>query len=162
MGPPIRREGDHFAVELPEPTAALVTGLCGELETLLREGSPLTERLFPPPYGDDAERNEGYSVLAGAELVENRLEAVATVRKVLQERRADEEELSAWMRSLNDMRLVLGTMMDVTDDDDPADVRIEHRGAYRVYEVLGGMLEMTVMALTEDLEDPGAGTEGED
>lgn len=153
MPPPIHRDGDGFVVELPEPTAAVIESLCGQLEDLLTNGSPLTVRLFPPPYGDDDERNEGYSVLAGAELVDHRLTAISTVRTVLANQRADEEQLSAWMRSLNDMRLVLGTMIGITDDEHPPAVRAEHEQALEVYETLAAILELTVMALTGTLDD---------
>lgn len=140
-----------FVVELPEQAMGLVESLCTELETLLGSASPLLERLFPPPYGDDTERNEGYSALAGPELVEHRLEGLATVRTVLHSGRATEDQFMAWMRSLNDMRLVLGTMMDI-DDDFSTDVDPRHSQAFAVYEFLGGLLELTVAALTDGLD----------
>lgn len=141
-----------FVVEVPEQTVGLIESLCTEIETLLRSDSPLLERLFPPPYGDDTERNEGYSALAGPELVEHRLEALATVRTVLHSTRVTEDQFMAWMRSLNDMRLVLGTMMDISDDDLLAEVDPRHSQAFAVYEFLGGLLELTVSALTDGLD----------
>lgn len=141
-----------FIVEVPEQTVGLIESLCTELETLLRTDSPLLERLFPPPYGDDTERNEGYAVLAGPELVEHRLEALATVRTVLHSTRVTEDQFMAWMRSLNDMRLVLGTMMDISDDDRPPEVDRRYAKAFAVYEFLGGLLELTVSALSDGLD----------
>ena len=156
MSAPIRRDGDAYVVELDPSMVAVIEGLCGEMETLLRDGSPLTERLFPPPYGDDEERNEGYAVLAGSELTENRLAALETVRGVLRTGRADEEEFQAWMRSLNDMRLVLGTMMGLTDEDPGVPRRPEHEQAHQVYEFLGAALEMTVMTIAGDMDEGGS------
>lgn len=141
-----------FIVEVPEQTVGLIESLCTELETLLRTDSPLLERLFPAPYGDDTERNEGYAVLAGPELVEHRLEALATVRTVLHSTQVTEDQLMAWMRSLNDMRLVLGTMMDISDDDAPPEVDPRYAKAFAVYEFLGGLLELTVAALSDGLD----------
>lgn len=149
---PIRREGEMFVVEVPRQAVDLIETLCSELEMLLGSGSPLLERLFPPPYGDDTERNEGYSALAGPELVEHRLEALATVRTVLSSQRVTEDQFMAWMRSLNDMRLVLGTMMDITEDDDPAALDPRHAQAFDVYEFLEVLLELTVSALTDGLD----------
>lgn len=146
----IRREGPGFAVELPERAVALIETLCSELESLLGSDSPLLERLFPPPYGDDTERNEGYSALAGPELLEHRLDALATMRTVLHSETVTEDQFMAWMRSLNDMRLVLGTMIGITDDQVPPQVRPELAQAFEVYEFLGGLLEMTVDALADD------------
>lgn len=137
-------------VEVAEGTISLVEQLCDELESLLETDSPLLERLFPPPYGDDTERNEGYAVLAGPELIESRLRALATVREVLRAELVSEDQLLAWMRSLNDMRLVLGTMIGITDDDDSPPTGAEGQ-AFAVYEFLGVMLEYTVAALTDEL-----------
>ncbi len=149
---PIRREGDMYVVDVPEGTVALIESLCTELETLFESDSPLLERLFPAPYGDDTERNEGYAALAGPELIEHRREALATVRTVLNSQQVTEDQFMAWMRSLNDMRLVLGTMIDITDDAIDLDVRDEHEQAFAVYEFLGQLLELTVAALAEGLQ----------
>lgn len=141
-----------FTVELPERAVALIETMCVELESLLGSDSPLLERLFPPPYGDDAERNEGYAVLAGPELVEHRLDALSTVRTVMHSETVTEQQFMAWMRSLNDMRLVLGTMIGITDDHGHPEVSPELTQAFEVYEFIGGLLELTVEALTEGLE----------
>ncbi len=149
MTNPIRREGDHFVIDVADETVELIDGLCGEMESLLQTDSPLLRRLFPPPYGDDTERNQGYSALAGPELIESRLAALATVREVLRSERIDEARFMVWMRCVNDMRLVLGTMLDVTDDAPPS-VDDQGEQALAVYEFLGVMLELTVSALTDE------------
>lgn len=149
MANPIRREGDHYVIDVADDTVELIDGLCGELESLLQTDSPLLRRLFPPPYGDDTERNEGYAALAGPELIESRLAALATVREVLRAERVDEERFMVWMRCVNDMRLVLGTMLDVNDDAPPSAVDQDEQ-ALRVYEFLGVMLELTVSALADE------------
>ena len=148
MASPIRRTGrDRFTVELHESAVDLVDHMCSELETLLQTDSPLLARLFPPPYGDDTERNEGYAALAVPELIDHRMEALATVRSTLRSDVVTEEELMAWMRSLNDMRLVLGTLLDVSDDAGPSGVPERLLETFRVYEFLGYLLEATVEAL---------------
>jgi len=57
-------------------------------------------------------------VLAGEELRTSRREAVATSREMLGRSDADESELWAWLQSLNALRLVLGTLLGIEDDDD--------------------------------------------
>ena len=149
MDKPIRREGEGFVVDVAPRTVELIEGLCDEMETLLGTDSPLLERLFPPPYGDDVERNEGYAALAGPELIDQRVEALRTVREVLRTKRVGEDQMLAWMRSINDMRPVLGTMLGVTDDEDPAPTEANEQ-AFGVYEFLGVLLEFTVSALSDD------------
>ncbi|MCZ7628100.1 MAG: DUF2017 domain-containing protein [Microthrixaceae bacterium] len=117
-----------------------------------RNREPPDRAALPPPYGDDTERNEGYAALAGPELVEHRLEALVTVRTVLRSEAVTEDQFMAWMRSLNDLRLVLGTMMDITEDDHGGAIDPRHTEAFAVYELLGGLLEQTVSALTHGLD----------
>ena len=83
-------------------------------------------RLFPTAYHDDAERDREYQQLVRDELLDRRLAALDIVdshRSTADE--LDEAQLSAWMRRVNDLRLVLGTRLDVCEDrrrldaDDP-------------------------------------------
>ncbi len=147
---PIRRLDDGtYAVDLDPPVRELVGSFIDQLRDLLDTDSALLERLFPPPYGDDAERNEGYAVLAGAELREQRHAALDLVSTHLDDEVLDEEQLLAWMRSLNDIRLVMGTMLGVTDDSVEPELDEEDAAAYSMYEFFGYLLEMIVSALSE-------------
>lgn len=147
---PIRRSGDTFVVQLDPEERELIGSFVDQLRQLVTTDSSLLARLFPPPYGDDEERNAGYSVLAGAELVERRLAAFDEVTEHLDATELSEEQLLAWMRSINDIRLVIGTMLDVTEDDRVDDFEdTDDAVAYGVYEYFGGLLEMIVAALSD-------------
>ena len=52
--------------------------------------------------------------------------------------RLDEDQLLAWMRALNHVRLVLGTRLDVTEEGDerPLSPRDPRTGAFAVYDYL--------------------------
>ena len=65
----------------------------------------------------------------------------------------DEEQLVAWMGSINDIRLVLGTRLDVTEDDRGNEVPDDHPDAqlHAVYHYLGWLEEQIVEALAEGL-----------
>jgi hypothetical protein len=54
-----------------------------------------------------------------------------------------------WMRTVNDVRLVLGTRLDVTEDTDFEDFEAdeESRGAFAVYAYLSALLDAMVRAL---------------
>ncbi|MBS1836851.1 MAG: DUF2017 family protein [Actinobacteria bacterium] len=145
---PVRALDDGtYRVELGEPERALVRSTASQLRELLVDtDSPVLRRLFPPPYGDDTERNEGWAVLARPELIEHRLASLDVVVASTDADSLDEDQIGAWMRSLNDVRLVLGTVLEVVDDDTDVDVDEHNAATYQAYELLGYLLEVVVTA----------------
>ena len=92
--------------------------LLAELEVLLEDpDDPAVRRLFPPAH-DDLESEEQYRSLVRGQLVGGRAEALATVRETLGRETLSPKEADAWLRAFNDLRLVLGTRLDVTEDID--------------------------------------------
>jgi hypothetical protein len=156
---PVRESGNGFLIELGEDEAILVTRLLDELRQLLTNPSPdsserlLIVRLFPVAHPDDEDEEAEYQRLMRDELVESKLEAIASVERVLAaERRSDrvvdELGLVAFMQSLNAIRLVLGTMLGVTDDptEDEVDEQLERSPEYHLYAYLSWLLEHCVRA----------------
>jgi hypothetical protein len=149
LRPPIRRtRAGDYRVELDESVRHLLAQLCTELEALLDTDSPLLARLFPPPYGDDLERNEGYAALAVPELIDRRRASLSVLRASVEATRLSGEELDAWMRSVNDLRLVLGTLLGLEDDSVEPDVPDDLLDTLAAYEFLGGLLDLIVEALS--------------
>lgn len=147
---PIQRTSTGtYRVELDPEVRALVGSFVDQLRELMATDSDLLVRLFPPPYGDDDERNAGYAVLAGAELRDHRLAALDQVSEHLDATELDEDQLMAWMRSINDIRLVMGTMLGLDDDSGPPEGDSEDAAAYSVYEFFGALLETIVAALAD-------------
>ena len=145
---PIRRQrSGEYRFTISDEERRLVLDLVRQLRELLTTDSPALRRLFPPPYGDDDERNAGYAVLAGSELVERRLAALDVIETTIDAETLTEDQLQTWMRSVNDLRLVLGTLLDISDDEQPASGADEAMIA--VYEYLGQLLELTVRALDD-------------
>jgi hypothetical protein len=146
--PVIERLGDdEFAVRLGAPERELLDELTRQLDDLLDTDSPLLVRLFPPPYGDDVERNQGYAALAVPELIEHRRESLEVLRTSSEATVLDEDRMAAWMRSVNDLRLVLGTLLGVESDDEPPEVPEELEHLQAIYEFLGSLLDTIVHAL---------------
>ncbi|MHB1139041.1 MAG: DUF2017 family protein [Microthrixaceae bacterium] len=146
--PPFRRRRNgRYSVNLSPEERHLIEQLVVQLRELLGTDSTALRRLFPPPYGDDEERNQGYAVLAGSELIERRLAALDLVSSTLQADELDEEQVEAWMRCINDIRLVLGTMLDVTEDGDDPDPEDPQAPIHAAYEYLGMLLERIVRSL---------------
>jgi hypothetical protein len=110
---------------------------------------PAVRRLFPPAYADDAGRDAEYQELVHDDLLAARLAALDVVAATVDAGNLDEEQLLAWMGAVNDLRLVLGTRLDVSEetslDVDPSD---PDAGALAVYQYLSFLLESIVEALS--------------
>jgi uncharacterized protein DUF2017 len=94
----------------------LVDALAAELEQLVRVDDDAVARLFPPAYKDDAAAAEEFRRLTRGSLADGRLRALATVRGTVDAERLDDAQADAWCTALNDMRLVLGERIGVTED----------------------------------------------
>lgn len=158
----VKRLGpDRYRIQLPEQEREVLRSLVPQLRELLTTGSaagdPSLTRLFPTAYPDDPERDAGYQALVRDELLEKRFASLdvleATIDAADGRRELSGDELSAWMRALNDLRLVLGTRLDVTEDDDAGDIDPSDPDApaWAIYHYLAMLLTFVVDALAEDL-----------
>jgi hypothetical protein len=123
--------------------------LLAELQGLLEDpDDPAVQRLFPPAH-DDLESEEQYRSLVRGQLVSGRAEALAAVRETLGRETLSPKEADAWLRALNDLRLVLGTRLDVTEDIDleKLDPREPRGRDLAVYAYLSWLQEELVEAL---------------
>ena len=113
--------------------------------------TPAVRRLFPPAYEKDEEREIEYQELMRDELLERRLEHLDVLEETADAAELDREQLEAWMTAINEIRLVLGTELDVTEDEDPLDVapNAPDAGLRLVYGALGVLLEEVIAALGE-------------
>ncbi len=149
---PVERTRDGFRLHLGPSEQAVVGRLLGELRDLLCTAppdDPRLVRLFPTAYHDDPERDAEYQRLMRDELVSSRLDALATVEGAVRGDLLDDAELHGFMRSLNAVRLVLGTLLDIGEDDDPELVRDDDPLAaeLHLYHYLSWLLDATVRAL---------------
>jgi hypothetical protein len=145
-----------YEVHLPEPEQTLLVSLVDQLRELLLESTddPSVRRLFPTAYNEDPERDREYQQLVRDELLERRLAALATVEATVALPELDEQQLSAWLAGLNDLRLVLGTRLDVSEAPITVAADDPDAPAYAVYEYLGFLLSEVVDALMGGLPEP--------
>ena len=145
-----------YEVHLPDPERTLLGNLVDQLRELLVETTddPTVRRLFPTAYNEDPERDREYQQLVRDELLERRLAALATVEATLVDPELTEEQLSAWLSAVNDLRLVLGTRLDVSEDPLEIEADDPDAPAYAVYEYLGFLLSEVVDALSDGLPEP--------
>ena len=129
------REGD-FLLSLPPVERDLLRHLRAELEELLDAApdDPSLRRLFPPAYDDEADETE-YRGLMRDELLGGRRRALQVLEQTADRDRLSAEEAQAWLTALNDLRLVLGTRMDVREETllhglDPGDPRAPELALY--------------------------------
>ncbi|HEX9350874.1 MAG TPA: DUF2017 family protein [Gaiellaceae bacterium] len=132
-----------------EEELLLLREFLAELQGLLEDpDDPALRRLFPPAH-DDLESEEQYRSLVRGQLVRGRAEALAAVRDTLGRETLSPKEADAWLRALNDLRLVLGTHLDVTEDTDfeKLDPREARGRDLAVYAYLSWLQEELVEAL---------------
>ena len=146
----VKRRDGRFGLRLGEGERMLLRSLYDDLADLLVDpDDPAVRRLFPPAHADP-ESEEQYRLLVRDQLVSGRAEALDIVRATLSEKTLSEEEADAWLRGLNDLRLVLGTRLDVTEETDfEREVDSSERGRQlAVYAYLTWLQEQFVEALS--------------
>ena len=112
------RQG-RYVLRLDARERELVRELLGELRELLAlsPDDPRVRRLYPAAYSDDNEREDEYRRLTREELQNGRLASIEEVARTIDEPALSPDQLTAWMQSINTLRLILGTMLDITDDN---------------------------------------------
>jgi hypothetical protein len=153
--PPVAAVGDGFSINLDTDERQLLVRLMGELRELLSgdQGNVLLGRLYPVAYPDDEEKEAEYQRLMREELVASRLAAADAVAAALDPDRTGpmtEAETIAFMQSINAIRLVLGTLLGITDDDSADEADDADSPEHQLYAFLSWLLEWTVRALSGD------------
>lgn len=115
---------DAAAVEF---TLALMAELRDLLDNPDLAGPEVAWRLVPAAHPDDLEAEASYRALVADQLDRERHSALDTVVSMLRENAAadgrvlvslDSDDMASWMQSLNHLRLALGTLLNVTEDED--------------------------------------------
>lgn len=115
---------------------------------------PVLARLFPDAYREDPDSSAEFRRYTEAGLRESKRADATVVLKTLGEGgrvMLDAEEAQAWLKTLNDLRLALGTRLDITEEtleqmrsfdwDDP------RNAGYAAYDWLTYLQESLVRAL---------------
>ncbi|HVD30163.1 MAG TPA: DUF2017 family protein [Methylomirabilota bacterium] len=149
------KKGDRFAVRLGKRERELLVELCQQSRALLETEDPSSDpavaRLFPAAYQDDPLRNLEYEANLGGAPRTGKLDALDTVLRTAHTRALSEEEFLSWMGVVNDLRLVLGTRIDVTEESTDKDFPAggPQHDAFQVYQFLGWLLQEMLLALGE-------------
>jgi uncharacterized protein DUF2017 len=135
------RERDVLA-SLPETLRAVLTSADA--------GDPVARRLYPSAYLDDEEASKEFDEVVRDDLLERRLAAIATFERTVRADHVSEDELIDWLAALNDVRLVLGVRLAVTEESTEADFAGEEatETAFELYRYLTYLEEHVVGALS--------------
>ena len=154
--PPVERTKHGFRINIDDHERELVARLLEEMRTLLvgPADNPALARIFPAAYHlpEHAEHDAEYQRLMREELVASRLAGIEVVLEAFGAKPPlAEQQMLALAQALNGLRLVLGTVLDVSEETDPDDIDPDHPLAaeHQLYGFLSWLLEWTVRALTK-------------
>ena len=126
---PFRVKGGTVIARLDPAEAGIVGLLLDQLDQLLTADrgdvadDPVLARLLPDGHRGDAALAADYRELTEASLRSGKADDLATVRATLPdgggEVRLDADQAAAWLRTTNDLRLALGTRIDISEDSEP-------------------------------------------
>jgi hypothetical protein len=168
--PRIWRTADgRIAVRLAPREREILRMLAAELaQETEREADGVAEdqglaRLWPDAIEGDPEAAAAFRELTGADLDRERRARFVTVVETIGSSDLDEAQASAWLGVVNDLRLVRGTRLGVTEDTSagPVDETDPAAGQTIVYLWLGWIEEELVEALASGLpevQEPDAAT----
>jgi len=158
-GPPkvVTRSGAGFTLHLNADERAVVVQLLTELKGMQHDpdAAEALTRLFPVVHPNDADQEAEYQRLMRDELTTSRTAAIETVVRVLERpgRKVslDSDEMHAFLRAVNSVRLVLGTVLEVSDDEDEVPEELLESPEYGLYGYLSYVLDASVRLLSGDL-----------
>ena len=166
-GPVTRTKTGNYKLVLPKDHCEVLTHLITELrDSLLNTTDDASlRRLFPTAYHNDAIKDAEYQRLMRDELLASRLASIETALEVIgASNELSESEIDAFARSINSLRLVIGTTLDIAESDygDPNIESLQSKSPEtdsdeekliqsELYDYLGWLLEWTVSAQSEGL-----------
>lgn len=141
-----------YVVRLSPAEREVLGSLPAMLRGMLSEqdpDDPAIRRLFPSAFLDDEKAAAEFDSVVRDDLMGQRLAAIETLERTVGSDRLSEEELSAWLASVNDLRLVLGVRLAVTEESTPEEFRgdPETEQTYGLYAYLSYLEEEMVEAL---------------
>ncbi len=155
-GPVKRTRRGDFELRLTTDERTILRGLPDQLRNLIEHEDPTSDpamaRLYPPAYEDDPIRNLEFERMAGDDLTSQRLSSISAMEASIDADRLTEDQLLSWLGVLNDLRLVLGTRLDITEDTTEEDFAAGDPRAPTF--ALYGYLTWLVDAIVSEL-DPG-------
>lgn len=113
----------RLQLDFADAEAAVLGDLLDRVASLLSEtdDNPVLARLLPDAHRDDHEVAVAHRELTEASLRQDKRADIDAVRAALPagEGKAELVDPDAWLRALNDVRLMLGVQLGITEDAEP-------------------------------------------
>lgn len=128
--PEFRPSGDGVTLSLDETESAVLRQLIAELRALLtskrkKRNDPVLDRLFPAAY-EDRDDEAAYREMTHDDLEKEKLRALDVVSTALGDGankvKLSGEDFHTWLACITDLRLAIGTKLDVDEERMGAEV----------------------------------------
>lgn len=152
-GPVKRTRRGDFELRLSPDERTILRGLPDQLRNLIENEDPTSDpamaRLYPPAYEDDPIRNLEFERMAGDDLTSQRLSSINAMEGSIDADLLSEEQLLSWLGVLNDLRLVLGTRLEITEETTEEDFAAgdPRASTFALYGYLTWLVDAIVRAL---------------
>lgn len=152
--PVVRTPAGTYEITLDAESRQVLAELTSQLRDaiLADRDDAAFRRLFPPAHATDQQAAAEYRELVGTDLEQSKLAALETVAKTADATELTAEDLDAWARALNDVRLWMGTLLDVSEDDDPDELDDPPHVLYQILTWLQDLI-VTVLSGDSDVDD---------
>ena len=150
MRGPFRRGRDGtYKVVLGNAEREILATLPDQLRGVLADpGDAALVRLFPSRSPTIRSATRSSRCARKAISTDDRLASIDTLEETVRADKLTEEQLLAWLRTLNDLRLVLGVRLDITEDTDFSVAADDPRlPGYELYQFLTWLVDAAVGAL---------------
>ena len=149
-----RTKGGQYHLRLSKAERDLLRSLPGQVRDLIDStdpADPSVRRLFPPAYRNEEKAEADYQNLMHDDLLEHHRQALTVMEETIDADRLDEEQVVSWLSALNELRLVLGTNLDVSEGTEPVAPSDPRAPGLALYGYLSWLEEQVVEALADSL-----------
>jgi hypothetical protein len=150
----VTRHGDGFTLHIGADERLVVAGLLTELRDMQTDpdAADAVARLFPVVHPTDPVEEEEWQRLMRDELITSRSSAIDTVVGILQrpgrKLPISADEMQAFIQAVNSIRLVLGTVLEVSEDEEEVPPELLESPEYGLYAYLSFVLDASVRVLS--------------
>ena len=152
-GPVLRNADGTYLLSIERSDRDVLRQLFGQFRDILTDGqdSETVKRLFPTAYHQDPHHDLEYQRFMRSELLTSHVHSIDHVREIIDASSNDHDvtlsqvDLDAFMKATNGVRLLLGTMLAVSEDDHE-DIHESDPtfGQHQLYGYLGWLLDWLV------------------
>ncbi|MDA8080109.1 MAG: DUF2017 family protein [Actinomycetota bacterium] len=144
---------DSFRLDLHPQVRQLLLDLKEMTLSHVEDNSPVARRIFPVAYQNSPEMEMDFQQLTREPLTNHHRHNLTIFERTLSRSELNQLEALAWMSALNDMRLILGTALDLSEDEvTPAEDDPNYEG-YVVYNLLTYLQGVLIEEVQSDASD---------